>query len=282
MNDKTNEDFSLFKAINPFFLLRIFFRHRELIVQFTKREILSRYRGSFLGVLWSFINPLIMLVVYTFVFSVVFKAKWGQLATTTQTEFALILFSGIITFNIFSEMINRAPNLVTGNVNYVKKVIFPLEILPVTVLLSTLVHAFISLLVLIIFACFIMDYQFWTLIFIPILLFPLIVFSLGLSWFFASVGVYVRDLSYTIGLATNVLFFITPIFYPISAVPEFFREFMYINPLTTIVENFRKVVIWGQMPDWNGFILVTIISYIVMVLGFSWFVKTRKGFADVL
>lgn len=271
-----------FRWFNPILLCLFLVQYRELIIQFTKREVLSRYRGSILGVFWSFINPLIMLTVYTFVFSVVFKAKWGQMTSGSQFEFALILFSGVIIFNVFSETVSRAPSLITGNVNYVKKVIFPLEILPLTILLSSLIHAVISFIILLVFIFIIMNNYSLTLLLVPVLLLPLLMLTLGLSWFFAALGVYIRDIGYTIGLAINVLFFVTPIFYPVSAVPEFLRAFMYMNPLTIIVENLRKVLLWGQSPDWELFLIITIVSYFVMVLGFMWFRKTRKGFADVL
>jgi lipopolysaccharide transport system permease protein len=257
-------------------------KHKELVMQFTKREVLSRYRGSFLGVLWSFLNPIIMLTVYTFVFSVVFKAKWGYSFSSNKFEFAVVLFCGLIVFNIFSEVINKAPNLIVGNANYVKKVVFPLEILPLVTLLSSLVHAVISFLILIVFASIIIGTHWLMVCILPILLLPLIMLSLGLAWFFSALGVYVRDIGYTLSLITNVLFFVTPVFYPVSAVPEYLRIFMYVNPLTIIIENVRKAVILGQNPDWSSFFAVLLVSYIIMMFGFIWFRNTRKGFADVL
>lgn len=273
---------SIFRFINPINIILHFWSHRNLIKQFTKREILSRYRGSNLGLLWSVINPLIMLTVYTFVFSVVFKGKWGITDSTNQFEFAIIMFCGIIAYNIFNETINRAPTLIIGNVNYVKKVIFPLEILPITIISSSLVHSFISLIILILMSNFLFMTTTWTIILFPIVMAPLVFFTLGFTWFLSSLGVYVRDIGYTVIVLTNILFYITPIFYPITAVPEFLRIYMYFNPLTTIVESLRQIVLWGQVPYWPSIILLYFISYSVMVIGLTWFMKTRKGFADVL
>lgn len=282
MNEENLSKVSILKLCNPFIVLQFLKRHKSLIIQFSKREILSRYRGSFLGILWTFINPLIMLAVYTFVFSVVFKGKWGQTLSENKFEFAIILFCGLIAFNIFNETVNRAPSLIVGNVNYVKKVLFPLEILPITVLISSLVHALISFIVLVIGILIFMDSFTWQIILAPIILLPLIFYTVGFSWLLASLGVYIRDVGYTVSLITTVLFFLTPIFYPISAVPDFFQTLMYLNPLTFIIENFRNAVLWGTFSDWTGLVTTLIGSLLILQFGFIWFIKTRKGFADVL
>lgn len=282
MNEDNLSKVSILRLCNPFIVLQFLKKHKSLIIQFSKREILSRYRGSFLGILWSFINPLIMLAVYTFVFSVVFKGKWGQTLSDNKFEFAIILFCGLIAFNIFSETVNRAPSLIIGNVNYVKKVLFPLEILPITILISSLIHALISFIVLLLGLIIFTDTFTWQIILTPILLLPLIFSTIGFSWFLASLGVYIRDVGYTVSLITTLLFFLTPIFYPISAVPDFFQTLMYINPLTFIIENFRNAVIWGTFTDWTGLVITMIGSLLTLQFGFIWFIKTRKGFADVL
>ncbi|MEC1744258.1 ABC transporter permease [Schinkia azotoformans] len=282
MNEENLSKLSIVKLCNPFVLLHFIKSYKSLIIQFSKREILSRYRGSFLGIFWSFINPLIMLTVYTFVFSVVFKGKWGQTLSENKFEFAIILFCGLIAFNIFSETVNRAPSIIIGNVNYVKKVLFPLEILPITILISSLIHALISFVVLLLGLIIFMNTFTWQIILAPILLLPLIFFTLGFSWLLASLGVYIRDVGYTVSLITTVLFYLTPIFYPISAVPDFFQTFMYLNPLTFVIENFRNAVIWGTFSDWSGLVITMIGSLLTLQFGFIWFIKTRKGFADVL
>lgn len=281
-SELNKQTFSLRKMMNPIFLLTSFSKKKELIRQFTTREIVSRYRGSYMGILWSLITPILMLSVYTFVFSTIFKGKWGQSASDNPFEFALIMFCGLIVFNIFNETVNRAPSIIIGNVNYVKKVVFPLEILPLTVLLSSLVQGFISLVVLLIADLIFLHTLPWTIIFIPIILMPVIFLSLGLAWFLSSLGVYVRDIGNSVGLFTNVLFFLTPVFYPISSVPDFFKPFMYFNPLTVIVENFRRVVMWGEYPLWSELLMVILLTYLFMIFGYFWFNKLRRGFADVL
>lgn len=261
--------------------IRGIWRNRELIYQFTKREVISRYRGSYLGILWSFLNPFLMLIIYTFVFSVVFKARWGS-GTGTKTEYALILFSGIITFNLFAEVVTRSPSLILSNVNYVKKVVFPLEILPVVTVGSALVNAGISILILLSGLMVLLGVFHWTIIFLPIVLLPLVLFSLGLSWFLASLGVFLRDVGHIIGVVVQALMFLSPVFYPVSAIPVALQPIFYVNPISYVVEDMRRIMVWGQLPNWEWLILGTGISLTVTFLGLTWFQKTRGGFADVL
>ncbi|MBS4095587.1 MAG: ABC transporter permease [Sulfuricella sp.] len=258
-------------------------RNRSLALQMARREIVGRYRGSFLGLLWSFVNPVLMLAVYTFVFSIVFEARWGQRggAGADKFEFALVLFVGLIVFNLFSECVTRAPSLVLSNTNYVKKVIFPLEILPWVSLGSSLFHAAISLVVLLIFLAAVSSVP-WTILLLPLVLAPLLVFIMGLSWLLASIGVFIRDIGQFIGMVVTVLMFMSPIFYPASALPESVRGYLFLNPLTFIIEQAREVVIWGNPPDWGGLALYLALASLVAWAGLFWFQKTRKGFADVM
>lgn len=253
-----------------------------LIKQFTKRDIAARYKGSYLGLLWSFITPILMLIIYTFVFSVIFKARWGDGAETGKFEFALILFSGLIVFNIFSEVVSKAPTLITSNVNYVKKVVFPLEILPIVSIGTALFHAFISIVILIIGIFMAYGTINWTVVFFPIVLFPMLLMMLGLSWLLASLGVYIRDVGQIIGVAIPALIFLSPIFYPINAIPENLQFLYYFNPISYIVEDTRRILIYGEMPHWNWIIYEMGIGILIMYLGYKWFEKTRKGFADVI
>jgi len=188
-------------------------RNRELILASAKREILGRYRGSVLGLLWSFFNPIFMLAVYTFVFSVVFKARWS-VGSESKTEFALVLFAGLIVFNLFAECINRAPALILANPNYVKKVVFPLETLTFVSLLSALYHALISLGVWLAAYVILFGVPHASALYLPFVVMPFALFILGLSWILASLGVYLRDVSQFIGVITSVLMFLSPIFYP--------------------------------------------------------------------
>ena len=264
-----------------FEMLRSVLRHRNLIVQMTKREVIGRYRGSMLGIAWSFFNPLIMLAVYTVVFSAIFQAKWG-VGSDSKTEFALVLFVGMIVHGILAESMNNSPSLILRNVSYVKKVVFPLEILPWIVMGSTLFHAFISLVVWVLFYAVVNHSMQWTVVFLPLVFFPLFFFSLGVSWMLASLGVYIRDIGQMTSILTTILLFMSPIFYPASRLPEPYQTIIYLNPLTFVIEQARDVLMWGNMPNWFGMGMAYLVSLLVAWLGFAWFQKTRQGFADVL
>ena len=261
-------------------LVKSLWRNRQLIVQMTKREVLGRYKGSALGLAWSFFYPVFMLAVYTFVFSVIFKSRWG--GDESRTLFALVLFVGMIVLNLFSEVINRAPTLILSNVNYVKKVIFPIEILPVIAMGAALFHALISLSVLLIAFLLFNGFLHWTIFLTPLILLPLVIVTLGISWILAAIGVFLRDVSQTIGLITTVLMFLSPVFYPVTAVPETFRPLIMANPLTFVIEQAREVVIWGHMPDWTGLGGYTLLATMLAWAGYTIFQKMRRGFADVL
>lgn len=234
-----------------------------------------------MGMLWSFLHPILMLTVYTFVFSVVFRTRWGEMSTS-KIEFAIILFVGMIIHSLFAECVNRAPSMVLSNVNYVKKVIFPLEILPWVAMGSALFHAAISVLVLLAVFILINFYLNWTIIFLPLLLFPLVLLTMGITWFLASLGVFLRDVGQTTGIITTVMMFLSPVFFPVSALPEAYRPLLHINPLTFMIEQARDILIWGKPPDWLGLGIYFVSSLLVAWLGLFWFQKTRKGFADVL
>ena len=269
------------RSISVLFLLRSVVINRRLIVSLIEREVVGRYRGSALGLLWSFFNPVLMLTVYTFVFSVVFKARWAG-GSESKTEFALVLFAGLLVFNLFSECINRAPGLILSNVNYVKKVIFPLEILPIVALGSAGFHFFISLIVWLAFYLIFFGIPPATILLLPLILIPLALVILGISWLLASLGAYLRDVGQVIGMVTTVLMFLSPVFYPISALPEAYRPYMQLSPVTFIVEQARDLMMWGKGIDWLGWGIWMVISSAIAWLGFAWFQKTRKGFADVL
>ena len=266
----------------PFEMVASLWRHRSLIHASVKREVLGRYRGSALGLLWSFFNPLFMMAVYTFVFSVIFQARWGTGGSSSNTEFALVLFAGLIMFNLFAECINRAPILILGNVNYVKKVVFPLEILPFVGLLSAMYHALISLLVWFVAYVVFFGMPQATVLYLPLVVVPFALFILGLSWALASLGVFLRDVSQFIGVVTMSLMFLSPVFYPASALPEAYRHLLYVNPLTAVIELARDVLYWGKAPNFVMLIIYYVATTAIAWLGFFWFQKTRKGFADVL
>jgi lipopolysaccharide transport system permease protein len=272
------------QPVSPIALLRSLIRNRQLIAQMTKREVVGRYKGSVMGLMWSFLNPIFMLAVYTFFFSVVFKARWGvaEGGEESKIQFAVVLFVGLIVHGLFAEVVNRAPALITNNINYVKRVVFPLEILPVVSLGAALFHSMVSLMVLLIAFVAFNHFLHWTIIFIPLVFLPLIIVTLGFAWMFASLGVFLRDVGQTVGIFTMVLMYISPVFFPITVMPEQYRPIMMANPLTFIIEQAREVLIWGHLPDWWGISIYTLVACGTAWVGFIWFQKTRKGFADVL
>lgn len=266
----------------PAAMFRSFWRNRDLIWQMTRREIAARYRGSIIGLVWSFINPLLMLAVYTFVFSVVFKARWGISSNESRTDFALILFAGMIVFGLFAEMINRAPTQIISNASYVKKVVFPLEILSLVSLGSVLFHSMVSLIVLLLAQLIINRGIPWTAVLFPLVLLPLIFASLGVTWFLAALGVYIRDIGQITAVLTTVLMFLSAVFYPVSVLPENYQAWLRLNPLVLIIAESREVLIFGNLPNWLWLGVSLLIGFTIAFAGFWWFQKTRKGFADVL
>jgi len=263
-------------------LFRSQWRNRQLIAQMTKREVVGRYRGSVLGLAWSFFNPILMLSVYTFVFSEVFKARWGTGGGEDKASFAVFLFVGMIVYGLFAECVNRAPGLIISNANYVKKVVFPLEILPSVAMGSALFHASISLVVLLSAQLLFNQRLPWTIVFLPVIMLPLLLATAGVAWVLSSLGVFVRDISQITGILTTVLMFLSPVFYPLSALPKKFQLWLNLNPLTFIIEAARNALIFGDAPDWTGLVFVLASSLAIATGGFWWFQKTRKGFADVL
>jgi lipopolysaccharide transport system permease protein len=268
--------------LHPIALVTRLWMYRGLIAQFTRREIEGRYKSSFLGFAWSFVQPLALLIIYTFVFGVVFRARWPGARTGNLSEFGLVLFSGLIVFGIFSECVNRAATLIVSVPNYVKRVVFPLEVLPVSVLGSALFHAAVSLSVLLSASLLLSRQLPWTIVLVPVVILPLILLSLGLAWFLASLGVFVRDLGHLVGLLVQVLMFATPIFYPLEGIPLRLRPLISVNPLTPIVENMRRVIFRAEPPPWLALCAWTAATAVVTLLGYAWFMKTKKAFADVI
>lgn len=250
-----------------------------------RREVVGRYKGSVLGIGWSFFNPLLMLALYTFVFSVVFKARWGASHAgepESKAMFAIVLFIGLIVHSLFAEILSRAPSLITGNPSYVKKVVFPLEILPVVTALGALFHALVSILVWLIAYVLFIGPPHWGMLLLPILMLPMLVLGTGVAWFIASLGVFLRDVGQTIAILLTVLMFTAPVFFPVSSLPARVQPLIMLNPLTFIITEARAVSIWGETPDAVGLILYTACAAVIAWAGFAWFQKTRKGFADVL
>lgn len=268
-------------SISPVFMIQSLRQHAGLIRVSARRDILGRYQGSLLGLFWSFVIPLLMLAIYTFVFSVVFNARWGE-GSESRTEFALQLFIGLIVFNVFAESVTRAPSLIVSNVNYVKKVVYPLEILPFVTLMSAIFHGLISLVVWLLAYVVFIGMPTWHALLLPIIVLPFLFFIMGLSWALAALGVYLRDLAQLVSVLTSMLMFLSPIFYPLSALPEEFRQVVLLNPLSVVIELVREVLYFGQVPDLYLLGLYWLAALVCAWLGFALFQKTRKGFADVL
>lgn len=256
-------------------------KSRELILSMAKREVLGRYRGSWFGLFWSLITPILLLLVYMFVFGVVFKARWPQ-AEGIDEGFASLLFCGIIIYSIFSELLTRSPRLIVDNANYVKKVVFPVEILGWIALLNSLFHFFLSLVVLVTFVAIFGAGISWHLILVPGLTLIFIVHLIGMTWLVSALGVYIRDISYVAGFLSTALIFLSPVFFPKAAVPENFALAMDYNPLTFYIESFRQVIVLSQVPDLRSVLIAIAISIFSFVTGYWFFQKTRKGFADVV
>lgn len=257
-------------------------RNRQLILRMAKRDVIGRYRGSMLGIAWSFFNPLLMLAVYTFVFSVVFTARWGGGVGESKTAFAMLLFAGMIVHGLFAECLNRAPSLILSNANYVKKVIFPLEVLPWVAFASALFHASISFAVLLLAQLVLDGHLYWTVVLFPIVLLPLVLATLGLTWLTASLGVYIRDVGQVTMMFTTILLFMSGIFYPISALPPEYQEWMRFNPLSYIIVESRNTLLLGVVPDFARLSVHLAGGLAIAWLGFAWFQRSRRGFADVV
>jgi len=268
-------------------------RQRELWWQLSQREVQGRYRGSMLGWGWSLITPLLMLAVYTFVFSQVFRARWGDLQQSGPLVFAINLFAGLIVFNIFAEIANQGPTLILNNINLVTKVIFPLEILPVVSLTAALFHALTSLVVLVGFQ---LTNGFLsagassvnglgihpTLLLLPLVWMPLISGILALGWLLSALGVFLRDLGQVIGVFVNLLMFLSAVFYPLSSLPPQWRPLLQLNPLVLVIEQTRRVVVNGQLPSLSYLLWGGLIGVVACELSFRSFQKARRGFADVI
>jgi lipopolysaccharide transport system permease protein len=268
-------------GFSPLIVLTSMSLHWNLLRQLTKREIVGRYRGSLLGMLWAFLHPLIMLAVYTMVFRGAFGMRWER-GGESALDFGLLVFSGLIIHALFAECVHRAPHLVVNHSNYVKKIVFPLEILAWSSLGAALFHATISALVLMLFYGLLHQSLHWTMLVIPLLFLPLALVTIGISWFLSSAGVFLRDLGHASGPMTTVLLFLSPVFYPASAFPEAYRFLLYANPLTFLITQAQDVLIWGKAPSWFGIGLYCVSSYLIAWIGLLWFQKTRKAFGDVL
>lgn len=250
-------------------------------MQLWRRDFAVRYKNGLLGVAWALLNPLMMLTLYSFVFVFIFKIRWGA-GPDTKANFVLLLFTGLVVHGLFAEFISRAPLLISSNVSYVKKVIFPLELLPLVPLLGALINFLIGMVLVALLLLYLQGSIPLTIVFLPIILAPYTLIILGITYFLAATGVFVRDLTHLVGILITIAMFASPVLFPLENVPEAYRPYLYANPLTLIVEQLRDVSILGVMPNWEMLAIYSIISGIVFLAGLSWFQATRRGFADVL
>ena len=255
-------------------------RHRSLLVELIKREFSGRYRGSFGGVIWSFAQPLFLLVVYTLAFGVILKARWGFSGSTT--DYALMLFAGLIVFNAFAEILGKSATLITANPNFVKKVVFPLELLPVVLVATALIHALIAVGVWLAGYSLLVGTPKPTVLLLPLVILCFIPVLLGVGWLISSVGVVVRDIGQLTGMLAHTLMFLTPIFYSIEAAPPILQKLLLLNPLTFIVEQFRLVMFYGQVPAMKGLAIYFVLAFLFAGVSLVLFRRLRPGFADLV
>jgi len=266
--------------VSPVDMLRNLYQLRSIITQFTWREAIGRYKGTYLGLVWAVVNPLLTLAVYTLVFGVILKVGFGS--EGGLSAFILNFFCGLIVYNVFAQCVGRASNLIRDNPNYVKKVIFPLEILPVAILGSSLIHGLIGLIILIPAVVIFGPKISATMWLFPLVLLPLCALSLGIGWFLASLGVFIRDINEVVTVLLQLLFFLSPVIYSISDLPPALQVVLRFNPLTTILECARRTLISGLMPEWAWWLGVTLVSLLILQLGYVWFMKSKRAFADVI
>ena len=270
-----------YRLADPLSPYRALLRHFALVVQMARRDVVGRYRGSFAGLFWSFFNPLLMLVIYTFVFGVIFKSRWNA-QVTGHFQYAIVLFAGLNINTLFSDCANRSTTLIIENTNFVKRVVFPLETLAWSSVGSALFHLLVSTLVLLLMSLLVNWRIPWTVVLFPIVICCFLPFVVGVSWLLASLGVFLRDLKQLVGIVTTALLFLAPIFYPREMIPERYRVLMDLNPLTVIAEASQDVLVWGRQPQWGELAAYAVASCLFAWMAFAWFERTRKGFADVV
>ncbi len=264
-------------------LPRSVWQHRSLLRQLITRNIAQKYKGAVLGFFWNFIQPLLMLCVYSFVFCFVFKVReWGDTGINTPGAYPVIMFCGIAAYNLFSEGVNTSCGLVVNNPNYVKKVIFPLDILIVGQVLSGFATGILWFLLVLAGAVAVFHEIHWTVLLLPVVLLPLFFITLGVGFFVSSLQVFLKDTRYVVTVLLQMLFYMTPIFYSLDRIPERYHQFLRLNPLTSIVTELRNIFLFGKLPDWADLGVAYLLSLIILQLGYFWFKRTKGGFADVL
>ena len=255
-------------------------RRFDLIVSLTKRELAARYRGSVLGILWAILTPVVMIAIFTIIFAGIFKAKFG--ASSSQWDYALYLFCGLLPWNAFQEALQLSASTIVSHTNLVKRVVFPLETLPISLTLAAIANQLFGTAALIVAALLLRREIHLTILFLPVLLIPQLIATLGAAWLLASLGVFVRDIVQGVTLVLMAWMYLTPIIYPESLVPDRYRSLVNLNPFTHLVRNYRRLILEGSLPDWRGLAYFTVFAVASFVFGYWWFARTRKNFADVI
>lgn len=272
----------LSRLIYPHRIVRDLLRHRELIVAYTKREFQAAHRGTYLGLVWSVLSPLIMLALFTFVFGYIFKGKFNPKMHETPAEFALALFVGLGFFNAFAQSMGGASGLVVGNAAYVKTLAFPLEILPLASVLNTLLNLAITLMICFTAHLFMYGFLQWTVIWLALHVVCIVLLSLGISWFLASLSVFIRDVPAIVGPISMVLMFVSGCFFPLSVMSSRVRWLAELNPLAVIIDQARGALMYGQSPEFLKLAYVFVFAVVFAIAGYIFFMKAKPAFADVI
>lgn len=255
-------------------------RRLDLIISLTRRELAARYRGSVLGILWALLTPVVMIAIFTIIFAGIFNARFG--ASSSHWDYALYLFCGLLPWTAFQESLQLSSNTIVAHANLVKRVVFPLETLPVAQTLAAVTNQMFGTVALIVGAIVLRREMHATIVFLPLLVIPQIIATLGAAWLLASLGVFVRDIVQGITLFLMAWMYLTPIIYPESMVPERYRAIINLNPFTPLVRNYRRILLDGNLPDWRGLAYFTVFAIASFLFGYWWFARTRKNFADVI
>jgi lipopolysaccharide transport system permease protein len=255
-------------------------RRFDLIVSLTKRELAARYRGSVLGILWALLTPVVMIAIFTIIFSGIFKARFGQ--NSSQWDYALYLFCGLLPWNAFQESLQLSSSTIVAHSNLVKRVVFPLETLPVSLSLAAVATQVFGTVALVTAAILLRREMHATIVFLPLLLIPQLIATFGAAWLLASLGVFVRDIVQGITLFLMAWMYLTPIIYPETLVPERYRGLVNLNPFTPLIRNYRRIILDGNLPDWRGLAYFSVFAIVSFLFGYWWFARTRKNFADVI
>ena len=254
--------------------------HRELVQSLVRRDLSNRYKGSVMGFFWAILTPAVQLTIFTVIFAGIFKARFGT--QRSELGFAVYLFCGMLPWIAFSESVQRATTTLTENVNLVKRVVFPIEALPVNLVLSAAAQQLIGTGILLIAALILEKVLNPTALLLPLLLVPQLLLTFGLSWLAASLGVFLRDTPQFTQLLLMVWLYLTPIYYPEEMIPPRFHWLSNLNPMAPLIRSYRRILLEGRLPDWRGLAFTLGFALVCFVFGYWWFERTKKAFADVL